>query len=84
MKSNKFKLNSFILTDRVNHKPIITDSPQNNTLVIGKSITFKCSIISDLHLSVQWVFSVCNNCSNQSLLKVMVFSRKENKIQNTK
>lgn len=64
----------FYFTDRVNHKPIITDPPQNSTIVIGTSITFKCFIISDLHLSVQWAFNLsnCKNCSNQTMLQVMV------------
>lgn len=66
-----FRLDS---TDRVNHKPIITDPPQNSTLKIGEALTWRCKIISDLHKHVQWLYcGLQKNCSEEpTLLKVMV------------
>lgn len=69
--SNKKK---HIISDRVNHKPIITKAPQNQTLNVGAVVTLQCTILSDLHLHIQWVFCVWDNCSdeNKTVLKVMV------------
>lgn len=59
--------------ERVNHKPILEEQPQNATEAVGTNHTFKCEFISDLHLSkVQWVLGTCLNCSNTKVLKVMV------------
>lgn len=64
-----------LFSDRVNHKPIITKAPQNQTKSVGAVVVFQCTVLSDLHLhGIQWVFCAWNNCSNENetLLKVMV------------
>lgn len=62
-----------LFTDRVNHKPIITDPPQNTTLKIGESLNWKCKFISDLHKHVQWIYCFPHkNCSAPIIQKVMV------------
>lgn len=68
--TNKNKKKNYF-ADRVNHKPIIENKPQNQTLTIGTNATLKCKVLSDLHLHIQWVFGTCNNCSQQVILKVM-------------
>lgn len=66
-------LKFFPFTDRVNHKPIITSQMQNETLKIGASFKWNCTVISDLHKHVQWVFGAkCKNCSDLTDVKVMV------------
>lgn len=73
----EFFLNHFSyidFTDRVNHKPIITDPPQNITLKIGEALMWSCKIISDLHKHVQWLYcGPRKNCSDPFILEVMVF-----------
>lgn len=53
-------------TDRVNSAPVVTEGPQNATVVLGATYTFKSLWLSDLHLNVQWLFG------NSTILKVMV------------
>jgi len=37
------------------HPPIITESPRNQTAYVGDSVTFRCTILSDLQPHIQWV-----------------------------
>lgn len=60
-------------TDRVNHKPIISEPLQNTTVLVDSTHTFRCNMISDLHLVIQWIYSVCANCTNATILEVMVY-----------
>ncbi|XP_037030854.1 fibroblast growth factor receptor homolog 1 isoform X5 [Bradysia coprophila] len=46
--------------DRVNHKPIITKPPQNQTVLVGASVTFQCIVLSDLVSHLQWPRHSCN------------------------
>lgn len=41
--------------ERLNHKPIITESPGNTTVVVGEEAVFTCKILSDLHPNLFWV-----------------------------
>lgn len=69
----KFILSQF--SDRVNHKAIITKPPQNQTVLVGASVSLSCTVLSDLHRHIQWVFEGrCDNCpgSNKTNLKVTV------------
>jgi len=37
------------------HPPIIRDTPGNQTAYVGATVTFRCSILSDLQPHIQWV-----------------------------
>lgn len=61
--------------DRVNHKPIITNLPQNATVELGGTFTMACKVLSDLHSNLQWLFERQNpplSGKNATKLKVMV------------
>ncbi|XP_017067267.2 fibroblast growth factor receptor homolog 1 [Drosophila eugracilis] len=56
-----------IVSDRVNHRPILTTPPKNLSLVINENGTMKCEYLSDLTSTKAWMFVPCkgiHNCSN--------------------
>ncbi|KAI5746919.1 hypothetical protein M8J77_009049 [Diaphorina citri] len=54
-----------LLVERLHHRPILTEAPQNNTLVVGSSHAFTCKVLSDLHPQVEWFLGhVTNNISD--------------------
>lgn len=69
----------YYISDRVNHKPIMKELPNNQTVIVGNSTSFQCIVVSDLHLKIQWIRGIitCDpttaNCSlnNQIINKVM-------------
>lgn len=66
------KCSSF-LTERLHHRPILTEAPQNKTLVVGSSHAFTCKVLSDLHPQVEWFLGhVTNNSDLVNLTKVVV------------
>lgn len=57
-----------VFAERLNHKPIITESPKNATVVVGGAANFTCKILSDLHPTLFWVkgnFSQGGNASTR-------------------
>uniref|UniRef100_W8BKV1 receptor protein-tyrosine kinase n=1 Tax=Ceratitis capitata TaxID=7213 RepID=W8BKV1_CERCA len=61
-----------IISDRVNHKPIILKAPANLTLPLNASGHMECVYLSDLHSKKTWTFTPCNRsvCSaNTTFLK---------------
>lgn len=61
-----------IISDRVNHKPIILKAPMNLTLPLNASGHMECVYLSDLHSKKTWTFTPCNktSCSlNTTFLK---------------
>lgn len=64
---------SYFLTERLHHRPILTEAPQNKTLVVGSSHAFTCKVLSDLHPQVEWFLGhVTNNSDLVNLTKVVV------------
>ncbi|XP_023173641.2 fibroblast growth factor receptor homolog 1 [Drosophila hydei] len=61
-----------MVTDRVNHKPILLKGPANLTLLINHSGHMECKYLSDLTSRKAWVFMPCksvNDCSkNRTIL----------------
>lgn len=56
-----------IVSDRVNHKPILMTGPMNLTLEITESGSMDCKYLSDLTSKKAWIFVPCKgntNCSN--------------------
>ncbi|KAH8292262.1 hypothetical protein KR054_007695 [Drosophila jambulina] len=56
-----------IVSDRVNHRPILINAPANLTLVINGSGHMYCKYLSDLTSKKAWIFVPCQgmtNCSN--------------------
>ncbi|XP_077290704.1 fibroblast growth factor receptor homolog 1-like [Arctopsyche grandis] len=47
-----FKLD---VIERLNHKPVLTQAPKNQTKIIGENATFNCEVLSDLHASIYWM-----------------------------
>ncbi|XP_067615795.1 fibroblast growth factor receptor homolog 1 [Eurosta solidaginis] len=61
-----------IISDRVNHKPIILKAPTNITIPLNGSGSMECVFLSDLHSKKTWTFTPCskNACSkNYTFLK---------------
>uniref|UniRef100_A0A182F986 receptor protein-tyrosine kinase n=1 Tax=Anopheles albimanus TaxID=7167 RepID=A0A182F986_ANOAL len=48
--------------NRVNHKPIITKSLTNVTVVVGDNVTMECTVLSDLTAHIQWIkyYGICS------------------------
>ncbi|KAH8383986.1 hypothetical protein KR009_011626 [Drosophila setifemur] len=63
-----------IVTDRVNHKPILTLGPVNLTLLLNSSGQMECKYLSDLTSKKAWIFVPClgmTNCSkNRTILGI--------------
>ncbi|KAM8705950.1 hypothetical protein ACLKA7_010276 [Drosophila subpalustris] len=63
---------NLMVSDRVNHKPILLKGPANLTLLINESGQMECKYLSDLTSKKAWIFVSCqssNNCStNRTLL----------------
>ncbi|XP_043652407.1 fibroblast growth factor receptor homolog 1 [Drosophila teissieri] len=56
-----------IVSDRVNHKPILMTGPLNLTLVVNSTGSMHCKYLSDLTSKKAWIFVPCQgmtNCSN--------------------
>lgn len=43
------------VVERVNHKPIVTQAPQNATVEVGGDVNFTCKFLSDLHPRLSWI-----------------------------
>lgn len=55
------------VTDRVNHKPILLERPDNVTLMVNQSGHMYCKYLSDLTSKKAWIFVHCrsiNDCSS--------------------
>ncbi|KAH8381421.1 hypothetical protein KR093_004514 [Drosophila rubida] len=63
---------SVMVSDRVNHKPILLKGPANLTLMINESGQMECKYLSDLTSKKAWIFVPCkssNDCSpNRTVL----------------
>lgn len=40
---------------RIQHPPIITDGPRNQTVHVGDSVRFSCDLLSDPEYHLQWL-----------------------------
>ncbi|KAK9496951.1 hypothetical protein O3M35_012851 [Rhynocoris fuscipes] len=47
--------------ERMHHRPILTQAPKNQTLLIGTSGEFWCKVLSDLHPHVRWFKGFINS-----------------------
>ncbi|RZF43116.1 hypothetical protein LSTR_LSTR001294 [Laodelphax striatellus] len=54
------------IIERLHHSPILTEAPQNSTMVVGSNATFKCKILSDLHPHIGWFKGQVNNVNDTS------------------
>ncbi|XP_044250142.1 fibroblast growth factor receptor homolog 1 [Drosophila takahashii] len=65
-------ISQLIVSDRVNHKPILMTGPANLTLEISESGGMDCKYLSDLTSKKAWIFVPCKgmyNCSsNRSIV----------------
>lgn len=52
------------VTDRVNHKPILLERPDNLTLLVNQSGHMSCKYLSDLTSKKTWVFVHCRNMND--------------------
>lgn len=50
-----------MLLERLHHRPILTEAPQNLTALIGTAASFTCKVLSDLHPHVGWVRGILND-----------------------
>lgn len=69
-------INLFIL-ERLHHRPVFTEAPQNLTLVLGGSGVLACKVLSDLHPYVGWytgeiMVDNVDNLNLTTLVKVKV------------
>lgn len=53
------------ILERVNHKPILIESPKNVTVLHGEDVNFTCKYLSDLHLNLAWFTN-----TNESVIQV--------------
>lgn len=44
----------YCILERLHHRPVFTEAPQNLTLVLGGSGALACKVLSDLHPYIQW------------------------------
>lgn len=44
----------FSILERLHHRPVFTEAPQNLTLVSGSSGALTCKVLSDLHPYIGW------------------------------
>lgn len=59
-------------TDRVNHAPLFKKRPENQTAIVGQTITFEVEIHSDYQRWVEWIKGKCLNTSEcHNMTKVM-------------
>jgi len=66
----------FIL-ERLHHRPVFTEAPQNLTLVSGSSGALTCKVLSDLHPFLEWyngevTVENADNLNLTTLVKVKV------------
>lgn len=54
------------VTDRVNHKPILLERPDNVTLLVNQSGHMGCKYLSDLTSKKAWIFVHCRNINDCS------------------
>uniref|UniRef100_A0A8D8VDX5 receptor protein-tyrosine kinase n=1 Tax=Cacopsylla melanoneura TaxID=428564 RepID=A0A8D8VDX5_9HEMI len=55
------------IAERLHHRPILTEAPENKTVVVGSAHNFTCRVLSDSHPTVQWFRGqVTNNASNSA------------------
>ncbi|XP_030373755.1 fibroblast growth factor receptor homolog 1 [Scaptodrosophila lebanonensis] len=57
---------SLVISDRVNHKPILLKGPVNITLVLNSSGYMECEYLSDLTSVKAWAFTPCQSMTNCS------------------
>ena len=55
---------------RLQHAPIITDGPDNETVLVGDTVHFKCDVLSDPHYHLQWLKHLDDNESTVIVLDV--------------
>ncbi|KAH8334890.1 hypothetical protein KR074_000800 [Drosophila pseudoananassae] len=55
-----------LVTNRVNHKPILTLPPSNLTLLVNSSGEMECNYLSDLTSTKAWIFIQCQAMTNCS------------------
>lgn len=55
-----------LVTNRVNHKPILTLPPSNLTLLVNSSGEMECNYLSDLTSTKAWIFIQCKAMTNCS------------------
>lgn len=65
------------LLERLHHRPVFTEAPQNLTLVLGSSGAMTCKVLSDLHPYIGWYIGEIpeeniDNLNLTSLVKVEV------------
>lgn len=66
----------FIL-ERLHHRPVFTEAPQNLTLVLGSTGALACKVLSDLHPYIGWyngevTVENADNLNLTTLVKVKV------------
>lgn len=69
-----------MVSDRVNHKPILLKGPANLTLLINDSGQMECKYLSDLTSKKAWIFMPCksvNDCSKNRTVLVEDVDRLE-------
>ncbi|XP_075223226.1 fibroblast growth factor receptor homolog 1-like isoform X2 [Lycorma delicatula] len=52
------------IIERLHHSPILTEAPQNQTVVLGTNASFTCKILSDLHPHIGWFKGQLNNIND--------------------
>lgn len=57
---------NLMVSDRVNHKPILLKGPANLTLLINESGQMECKYLSDLTSKKAWIFVSCNSSTECS------------------
>ncbi|EDW81025.2 uncharacterized protein Dwil_GK11836 [Drosophila willistoni] len=63
---------NLIVSDRVNHKPILLIGPANLTLQINGSGKMDCKYLSDLTSKKAWMFEPCQSANNCSLTRTII------------
>ncbi|XP_062123763.1 fibroblast growth factor receptor homolog 1 [Drosophila sulfurigaster albostrigata] len=63
-----------MVSDRVNHKPILLKGPANLTLMINESGQMECKYLSDLTSKKAWIFVPCNNTNDCSMNRTVIAS----------
>jgi len=55
---------------RLQHPPIITDRPHNQTVLVGDTVHFKCGILSDAPYHLKWLKHLDDNETSLIVLDV--------------
>ncbi|KAF2883030.1 hypothetical protein ILUMI_23168 [Ignelater luminosus] len=49
------------VVERYHNRPILTEPPQNKTVVVGSNVNFSCTFVSDLNPHIYWVNGIPGN-----------------------